>query len=188
MNNSDYSIINLLCDGKDSVFMSVNKMVKSLDNHHVTMEEVQSMEAEIENDSKPSGVGAIWAIVTLFVTTFSNYLISSSNSLISVLNTRVSKMTSKEFIKYWHSVGRKILSQVNENISFLNVMSMFIWIGLAIATACWLYFALRKNLINRKRLQALRQYERKLLMQDRFGTKQPKMQSQAAVTIKRIIK
>lgn len=185
---ANYSIDNLLCDGKNSVLMNVGDMVNSLNTHHVTIEEVKSMEEEIENEPKFPGGGVIWTIATLFVTTFSNYLVLSSNSLIGALNARISKMGPKEFPKYWHNEGSKTLTRVSENISFLNVMSMIIWISLAIALALWIYFALRRTLLNRKRLQALYQYERQLLMQNHFLAEQPKRQSQASITIKRMLK
>ena len=188
MQKIDYSINNLLCNSKDYASMSIDEMLKSLNDHHVTIEETQSMEAEIENEPKFPGGGAIWTIATLFVTTFSNYLVLSSNSLMGALNARVSKMKPKEFVKYWHSSGEKILSRVNENISFLNVMSMIIWIGLAIALALWIYFALRRTILNHRRLQALHQYERQLLAKNEFCARQSKRCSQTAVTVKRMLK
>lgn len=186
--SKDQSILGLLCNGKDKVTLSIPKMLESLEEHHVTMDEVKSMKEEIENEPKFPGGGVIWTIATLFVTTFSNYLVLSSNSLIGALNARISKMRPKEFTKYWHNEGSKTLTRVSENISFLNVMSMIIWISLAIALALWVYFALRRTLLNRKRLQALHQYERQLLMQNQFFAEQPKRQSQASITIKRMLK
>ena len=44
MEKANYSIDNLLCDGKNSVLMNVSDMLNSLNTHHVTIKEAKSME------------------------------------------------------------------------------------------------------------------------------------------------
>ncbi len=160
---SDRSLLTLLCDGKDSAFLKVNDMLESLDKHHVSMEETKSMEDEIGEEPPIAGGGAVLATITLFVTCFSGYLVSINNSLMSALATRTSKMSNAQFVQYWHHTGKAVLNQVNEDASMLNVMSMLIWLSLAIIIVVWI-FKFRKSIINRKRLQALHEYERKLLV------------------------
>lgn len=162
MSQNDMSIIELLCNGNDSVCMSVGDMVQSLKDHHVSMEEAKSMENEITSTPQFPNPSFVLTVFTLFVTCYSGLLLSQCSELLSGLSIKTSKLEKKAFENYWKTHGNKVISKINEYSGDAIFLAFIVLIILVIVITIFIW-ALRPYLLKKARLQALYEYERFLI-------------------------
>lgn len=161
MSKLDRSLKELLFNGKNwfyCCFLDFNAMVDSLNKHNVTLEEVESLKNEIKDTRLIFDHGGIVTLFSLFVTSASVYITSTSSNLVNMLSVKTSKMSKKEFSDYIGKVEDGVLAHLNWYANFLQLLSIVVLAILIIKIVLQISNVSPKQ----RQLKALFEYERKL--------------------------